>query len=1127
MTCAASGGADRGTRRAAMVARLEALVFRNRLAILILLGAVTLVMGWYASQLRMDAGFAKQLPREHEYIQTFFEYEDQLFGSNRVIVALRAREGNIWSPAFLARLQALTDDVFFLPGVDRRTVTSLWTPNTRYFEITEEGMLADDVVPSHVLPDALDAASIALIRDNVIKGGFVGRLVSNDYTAAMVTADLLEVDPATEEELDYLGLAETLEREIREKYVDDRYDMHILGFVRLIGDIADGARSVVRFFGLAFLLTAAAVFAYSRSWVLTVLPLGCSLVSVIWQFGAVHLMGLGLDPLAVLVPFLVFAIGVSHGVQQINLISQEVCRGADSETAARRSFSGLLVPGSMALVTDLVGFWTLVLVPIDMIQELGITATVGVAFKILTNLVLLPILVSYCRFDAGYVERFRRAREQRERWVAGLARIAEPRHAIATVIVFAFIFGLALSESRGRRVGDVQAGSGELHADSRYNVDARTIVDRFSLGLDVLTVIVETPPQACIDYEAMQYVNRFSWHMQNVPGVLSVISAPYIAKLVNSGWTEGNLKWRALPRNRYALGRSVLLLDESSGLIDVECTLMPVYVFTEDHRAETIERAIAAVDDFRTREIRDDIRIRLASGNVGVLAAINEELEAKELLMLAYVYAAVILLVSVTHRDWRATLCCCAPLSVATALGYWFMKETGIGLKVATMPVMVLTVGLGVDYAFYIYNRLQRHIRAGMQVTLAYRITLSETGIAVIFTAITMAVGVSTWSFSELKFQADMGLLLTFMFAMNMVMAVTLLPALAVLLDLLLPRRREEGRDGRKLHAAVAIALALGTGTALFPAATRAQDEAHALPSRLATESLLLDVATAGDRLVAVGEWGHVLLSDDAGASWRQARTVPTRVVLTGVCFVDAELGWAVGHDATVIHTRDGGETWQRQFLAPSEEVPLLTIWFADAGRGIAAGGFGLAFETQDGGRSWQRRQIAGSEEDPHLSHLFAGPGSVLMLAAEAGSAYRSDDGGAHWERVELPYPGSFWGGLTLESGAMLLFGMRGHAFRSEDAGRSWRPVETGTDQSLQGATQLSDGTLVMVGLGGALSISHDDGRSFSAHNDSDRTAFSAVAEGPADSLLLFGEAGVRTRRPSEVGSRRPASSKR
>ena len=1090
-----------------MVARLEDLVFRHRVEILVLLGALTLVMGWHATKLRMDAGFTKQLPRDHEYVETFLEYQDRLFGSNRVIVALRAREGTIWSAPFLSRLQSLTDDIFFLPGVDRRTVTSLWTPNTRYFEITEDGMVADDVVPSHVLPDSLDESAIALIRDNVTKGGFVGRLVSNDYSAAMVTAELLEVDPATEQELDYLSLAETLEREIRDKYVDERYDMHILGFAKLIGDIADGARSVVRFFGLAFLLTVAAVFAYSRSWLLTVLPLGCSLVSVVWQFGAIHLMGFGLDPLAILVPFLVFAIGVSHGVQQINLISQEVCEGADSETAARRSFSGLLVPGSMALVTDLVGFWTLVLIPIGMIQELGITATVGVAFKIVTNLVLLPILVSYCRFDAGFAERITRVREQREDWLEWLARIAEPRHAIATVIVFAFVFGLALSESRGRQVGDVQAGSGELHAHSRYNVDAHTVVEKFTLGLDVLTVIVETPPQACIDYGVMQYLNRFSWHMENVPGVLSVISAPYIAKLVNSGWTEGNLKWRALPRNRFSLGRAVGGLAESSGLIDVECTLMPVYVFTKDHRAGTIERTIAAVNDFRTREAREDVRIRLASGNVGVLAAINEELEAKELLMLAYVYAAVILLVFVTHRDWRATLCCCAPLTVATALGYWFMKEFGIGLKVATMPVMVLAVGLGVDYAFYIYSRLQRHIEDGTGVTRAYRLTLSETGIAVIFTAITMAIGVSTWSFSELKFQADMGLLLTFMFTMNMVMAVTLLPSLAVVLDLLVPRRPGKRGGGQ---SRIALVVALAACTLLLPRTARAEDTVYATPSRLATSSLLLDVARAGDRLVAVGEWGHVLLSEDGGSSWRQARSVPTRVTLCEVVFVDEQHGWAVGHDATVIHTRDGGETWRRQFFAPAEEVPLLTVWFEDTRHGFAAGGFGLLIETRDGGESWERRVLAEPEEDPHLSHLFAGPGAVLVLAAEAGVVYRSGDAGAHWQRLELPYRGSFWGGLTLESGAMLLCGMRGHAFRSEDAGRSWQPVETETDQSLESGVQLSNGTVVLVGLGGVVATSRDDGRRFVARNESERKGFAAVAEAPEGRLLLVGEAGVR-----------------
>jgi predicted RND superfamily exporter protein/photosystem II stability/assembly factor-like uncharacterized protein len=1094
-----------------MVARLEELVFRHRVAILVVLGAFTLLMGWQATRLRMDAGFAKQLPRDHEYVETFFEYQDRLFGSNRVIIALRAREGDIWSAPFLARLQALTDDIFLLPGVDRRTVTSLWTPNTRYFEITEEGMVADDVVPSDVLPDALDGASIALIRDNVIKGGFVGRLVSNDYTAAMVTAELLDVDPVTEQELDYLALARTLEREIRDRYRDEHFDLHILGFATLINDIAEGARSVVRFFGLAFLLTALAVFAYSRSLVLTVLPLGCSLASVVWQFGAIHLMGLGLDPLAVLVPFLVFAIGVSHGVQQINLISREVCAGADSETAARRSFSGLLVPGSMALVTDLVGFWTLVLIPIDMIQELGITATVGVAFKIVTNLVLLPILVSYCRFDPAFVERIARLRPRRERWLGRLARIAEPRHAVSTVIVFAFVFGLALSESRGRRVGDVQTGSGELHADSRYNVDARTVVDRFSLGLDVLTVVVETPPQACIDYDAMEYLNRFSWHMENVPGVLSVISAPYVAKLVNAGWSEGNLKWRALPRNRYSLGRAVSALDESSGLIDVECTLMPVYVFTEDHRAKTIDRTIAAVKDFRTREQRGDIRIRLASGNVGLLAAINEELEAKELTMLVYVYLAVIALVFVTHRDWRATLCCCAPLSVATALGYWFMKEFGIGLKVATMPVMVLAVGLGVDYAFYIYDRLQLHIEAGASVTRAYRTTLSETGIAVIFTAITMAIGVSTWSFSDLKFQADMGLLLTFMFAMNMLMAVTLLPALAVVVDLLRPRRRR-GRGTGALH--VTLALALAAGGPLWPRPAWPEGATAAQPSRLATRSLLLDVASAGERLVVVGEWGHALLSDDQGASWRQARSVPTRVTLTEVFFVDRRLGWAVGHDATVIHTRDGGETWRRQFFAPSEEVPLLTVWFADARHGFAAGGFGLLIETRDGGESWQRLALGGPEEDPHLSHLFGGPGGVLVLAAEAGAIYRSQPVGGPWQRLELPYPGSFWGGLTLDSGAMLLFGMRGHAFRSEDGGGSWRPVETGTDQSLQSGVQLSDGSVVLVGLGGVVAVSRDDGLQFTASNEAGRKGFAAVGEAADLRPLLVGEVGVQTISP-------------
>jgi len=773
-----------------MVSTLENLVFRHRGAILAALALFTLAMGYFASQLRMDAGFAKQLPREHEYIETFFEYQDRLFGSNRVIIVLRSKEGDVWSQPFLARLQKLTDAVFFLPGIDRRTVTSLWTPNTRYFEITEEGMVADDVIPSSVLPDRIGPPDIRLIQNNVVRGGYVGRLVASDYTAAMVTAELLEVDPKTEEKLDYLELAGRLQA-LQRQFDGDGYELHILGFVKLMGDIADGAASVVRFFVLAFVLTVLAVYTYSRSWILTFLPLFCSLVSVVWQFGMIHLLGFGLDPLAVLVPFLVFAIGVSHGVQQINLISKQICTGDDAVGAARASFSGLLVPGSMALVTDLIGFGTLVLIPIDMIQELGITAMVGVAFKIITNLVLLPILVSYFHFDVRFAARVTAARQMRERHVRLLGRIAEPRNAFGATLAFALLFGVAVWQSQGRHVGDLQEGSPELRPDSRYNHDARSIVSRFSLGLDVLTVIVETPAQACIDYDSMEYLNRFSWHMRNVPGVLSVASAPVVAELVNAGWSEGNLKWRALPRNRYSLGRAVRALDESTGLLDMDCTLLPVYVFTVDHKADTIKRVIAGVEAFRDGQRRDGIVLRLASGNVGVQAALNEALEESELPMMLYVYAAIVALVFVTYRDWRATVCCCVPLTLATFLGYWFMKELEIGLKVATMPVMVLAVGLGVDYAFYIYNRLQLHLAEGLDITTSFQKALNETGIAVIFTAITLAIGVSTWSFSALKFQADMGLLLTFMFMINMVMAVTMLPALAVVLDVLIPRRRK------------------------------------------------------------------------------------------------------------------------------------------------------------------------------------------------------------------------------------------------------------------------------------------------------------------------------------------------
>jgi predicted RND superfamily exporter protein len=750
----------------------------------------TLVMAVFALQLRMSSGFDKQLPTGHEYTGTFEQYRDSIFGANRLIVVVHSRKGDMWNAEFLRALNEVTQAVLLMPGVDRRTVASLWTPNTRVLQITEEGFQARDVIGGDITPEELTPQHIAEIRENVIIGGYVGSLVANDYSGAMVIADLLDYDPRTKENTDYIELGKRIEKEIHDKFENERIEIQVIGFAKQISDIAEGAKSVVVFFGVAFVLTALAVYWYCRSWTFTFVALVCSLVSLVWQFGTLKLLGYGLDPLAVLVPFLVFAIGVSHGVQQVNYISREVCAGKNAYEAARSSFTGLLIPGTMALVTAFVGFATPILVPIPMIRELSVTASIGVAYKILTNLVMLPVLASFFSFGADYVERMKRLRGQGEELIVMLGRIAEKRWAFVATGACVAVFAVAYWQSQGRHVGYLKPGAPELREDARYNRDAVAIVEKFGLGLDVLTIATETPVDGCSNYSVMEYLDELTWYMANVPGVTSAVSIASLMKVGAVGFNEGNPKWFALPRDSRALASFLGLAGEGSGLYNQNCTLLPVNVYLSDHKAATIKDVTAAVKAYRQANTLEGVRVRLASGNAGVQAATNEVLERSELPMMLYVYATIVLLVYVTYRDWRAMLACCLPLTLATFLGYWFMKELDIGLTVATLPVMVLAVGIGVDYAFYIYNRLQLHLAEGVGIVGAFKRALLETGIATMFTALTLSVGVATWAFSDLKFQADMGLLLAFMFMINMVMAITFLPALAVVIDTLIPRRR-------------------------------------------------------------------------------------------------------------------------------------------------------------------------------------------------------------------------------------------------------------------------------------------------------------------------------------------------
>ena len=301
-----------------------------------------------------------------------------------------------------------------------------------------------------------------------------------------------------------------------------------------------------------------------------------------------------------------------------------------------------------------------------------------------------------------------------------------------------------------------------------------------------------------------------------------------------------------------------------------------------------------------------------------------------------------------------------------------------------------------------------------------------------------------------------------------------------------------------------------------FLATTGAPAE-EAVEAPLAIDSLLLDGAAAGSRLVVVGERGHILVSADNGASWTQAE-VPTRALLTAVHMHDERTGWAVGHDAVILRTGDGGETWTLVHQAPEEELPLLDVWFRDERNGFAVGAYGYFLATEDGGETWTSRAI--SEDDFHLNALVpvAGrspeaqpPGPQrLYIAAEAGIAYRSDDGGATWSELPSPYAGSWFGGLALDEERVLLTGLRGHLFLSEDGGDTWVEVTTGTHATLTGAVRLPSGSIVITGLEGSVLTSEDDGRSVSARRLPSREGISAALPLADGGVLLVGEFGVR-----------------
>lgn len=778
---------------------LERLVFNHRLLVITICAVVTLILGFQATKVRINASFEKMIPQSQPYIRNYLNNKDQIRGlGNSLRIVVENTKTDLFDPDYLEALKNINDAVFLTTGVDRAWMKSLWTPATRWMEVTEAGFQGGPV-----MPDNYDGSpkSIEQLRLNVARAGIVGNLVGDDFRSTAIIVPLLDKDPDTGGNLDFLKLSRHLENNIRTKYeksADTRGDkgpakekgtikVHITGFAKIVGDLLDGLLRVALYFMVSLAIAAIALYIFTRCLRSTVLVLACSLVAVVWQIGLVTLFGFDLDPYSMLVPFLVFAIGISHGAQKMNGISQDIGRGTHKLVAARYTFRRLFLAGVTALLADAVGFAVLTIIDIPVIRELALTASIGVAALIITNLLLLPVLLSYTGVNPKAAQWSIRE-EQVEEAHKGVGRLwnllehfaLNRRWAVGVIVsVLAlsaggFIIGLNL------KTGDLDPGAPELRPNSRYNRDVFYINKHYALSSDIFAVICKTPQDGCGKYETLVEADRLGWALHQVPQVRATVSLADAVRQITAGSFEGNPKWLTLSRNQDILNYGVQnALRNMPELANNECSVMPVSAYLTDHKAETLDKIIAVVEDFTKTHGGKELQFLPAAGTAGIEAATNIVVRQANWKMLIYVYAAVILLCFITFRSWRAVVVAIVPLLVTSILCEALMVVLGIGVKVATLPVAALGVGIGVDYALYLLSVQLAGQRKGLPLGKAYAKAVHFTGRVVVLVGFMLAAGVITWAWSPIKFQADMGMLLAFMFFWNMLGALVLIPALS------------------------------------------------------------------------------------------------------------------------------------------------------------------------------------------------------------------------------------------------------------------------------------------------------------------------------------------------------------
>lgn len=756
---------------------LELWIFKNPRKVLALIALLTVFFALRIPGLKIYTDFADLLPQQHPYIQLHNGIKDDFGGANVLVVGIEFDDGDIFTNERLALIDRVTQAVDNLPGVNHNLVSSVTHRNSRKIWLTEVGSINSQPY-FDVTKGPYDAIALEGMKADVSANPRVfGPLVAPDLKMALVKAQLIEG------QLDYEKTFNQL-RELRDEISADGITLYATGQPVLVGWAYTYMDQILQIFAFTILTMLALLIFHFRKAYGVLIPLGGVLISTVWGLGIISLLDYNLDPLGLVIPFLIAARAMSHGVQLVERYYAEATVSGNGPAAAKATFDSLFRPGSLGVVSDAIGLLLIAVGSIPLNTHLGIYASLWAITVVFSVLIGVPLLLSILPTPHEP-----RLKETILRHIgASSSRIVSRPGSARTLLLIAaaaVVFGMAAASKV--QIGDSEPGSPILYPDHDYNISSRVVNERFP-GSEELYVVAETDKKGGLKRpEVLKALAAFQSHMLTDPGVGGAKGLPDLIKQVNRLMHNNDPRWYQIPHDKRYVGGLMFTymasspipgaLDEFNNTDDQVANLVFYY---KDRQGETIRRAIHMAKqwiDEHGDEV-EGLNIKLAGGTLGVAAAMNESAYHTNLIVLPLVFLLIFAFVTLFYTSWHAGLMMLLAMLFATTLTYAYMGLSGLNIDINTVPVIAVGIGVGIDYSIYMMDRIREEMAKCRDLARSVQQAISTTGMAISFTALTLMAGIVMWViFSDLRFQSDSALLLCVMIVINGITAMLLVPS--------------------------------------------------------------------------------------------------------------------------------------------------------------------------------------------------------------------------------------------------------------------------------------------------------------------------------------------------------------